>query len=134
MIVIDASLFLTGILPDEDDPLASRLLSDVASSQQQAIVPSLFYAEVVNAGVIAVRRKRIAPSYIDTLISSVLNFPVEVDRADAFYRQGELALKHNLTFYDATYLELAERLECKLATLDKALNKAAKAIGVDFKK
>ncbi len=37
----------------------------------------------------------------------------------------ELALTHDLTFYDALYLELAKRRNAPLATLDNALARAA---------
>jgi len=41
-----------------------------------------------------------------------------------------LALAYRLTGYDAAYLELALRKRLPLASLDKALNKAAVAAGV----
>jgi predicted nucleic acid-binding protein len=45
-------------------------------------------------------------------------------------RTLELADRHNLTVYDATYLELAMRLSLPLATLDEDLRKAAQREGV----
>ena len=42
----------------------------------------------------------------------------------------ELARKQKLTVYDAAYLELAQRERLPLATLDRALEKAAIAEGV----
>ena len=41
-----------------------------------------------------------------------------------------LAKRHRLTFYDAAYLELAQREGIALATLDQALSRAATAEGV----
>ena len=41
-----------------------------------------------------------------------------------------LATQHTLTFYDATYLDLALRTALPLATLDDALRRAAKAENV----
>jgi predicted nucleic acid-binding protein len=41
-----------------------------------------------------------------------------------------LARRHHLTFYDASYLELAMRERIALATLDQALARAAIAEGV----
>jgi predicted nucleic acid-binding protein len=41
-----------------------------------------------------------------------------------------LARKHRLTVYDAAYLELAKREALPLATLDRALERAAAAEGV----
>ncbi len=42
----------------------------------------------------------------------------------------ELARRHELTFYDAAYLELAQRENYTLATFDHDLIAAAKAEGV----
>ena len=44
----------------------------------------------------------------------------------------QLAERFNLTLYDATYLELAQRLGLPLATLDKELRIAADALGVEL--
>jgi PIN domain len=41
-----------------------------------------------------------------------------------------LARRHGLSSYDATYLELAQRLGAALASFDRQLNQAARAIGV----
>ncbi len=39
--------------------------------------------------------------------------------------------RHNISLYDATYLELALRMRLPLATLDRALVTAARTAGVD---
>ena len=38
----------------------------------------------------------------------------------------------NLSVYDASYLELAQREGAALATLDKPMQKAAKALGINL--
>jgi len=43
-------------------------------------------------------------------------------------------VEHNLTGYDASYLELALRKELPLASLDGDLNRAAEAAGVPLVK
>ena len=43
-----------------------------------------------------------------------------------------LARENKLTVYDASYLELALRLGCGLATLDRALGSATLARGVSL--
>jgi predicted nucleic acid-binding protein len=50
---------------------------------------------------------------------------------DSSVRTLELARVHRLSAYDATYLELAERLGLPLATLDGSLARAARAVGVE---
>ena len=46
------------------------------------------------------------------------------------YAVLDLAQRHRLSFYDAAYLELAQREGISLATLDQALARAATAEGV----
>jgi predicted nucleic acid-binding protein len=55
-------------------------------------------------------------------------------KTDPFPERGArilaLARSHALSSYDATYLELAQRLGAALASFDRQLNRAAGAIGV----
>jgi predicted nucleic acid-binding protein len=57
-------------------------------------------------------------------------FPVHLATLPRQHDVLELAQKHRLTFYDATYLELAKRENLSLATLDRNLAQAASAEGV----
>jgi predicted nucleic acid-binding protein len=63
---------------------------------------------------------------IDASVAGAWYLPDESDpHADAALLC--LARAHRLSFYDAAYLELAQRKSSPLATLDTALIKAAKA-------
>jgi len=59
--------------------------------------------------------------------------PIAVDeetKAHAFTDTMQLARTHDLSAYDAAYLELAMRRGLPLATLDDKLKAAAHAVGV----
>ena len=58
--------------------------------------------------------------------------PITVDSPDpeSVLQLPALALKHQLTAYDAAYLELALRLGLPIATKDDALKRAMAACGV----
>ncbi|MHB1104092.1 MAG: type II toxin-antitoxin system VapC family toxin [Devosia sp.] len=58
--------------------------------------------------------------------------PIEIDIAgnENMPTISALSDRHDLTVYDAAYLELALRKELALATLDKELTAAARAAGV----
>jgi predicted nucleic acid-binding protein len=58
--------------------------------------------------------------------------PLASDLDPDLDRAMELAERHGLTFYDALYLELALRRDAPLATLDAALQRAAKSEGLAF--
>ena len=56
---------------------------------------------------------------------------VDIDSAEmAWTDTAALAERHQLTLYDASYLEVARRLSLPLGTLDGALRKAADAARV----
>ena len=58
------------------------------------------------------------------------SLPVRIVPSPADGALMSLARQRNLTVYDAAYLELAMRERLPLATLDRALEKAADAAGV----
>ena len=65
----------------------------------------------------------------------MVHHPGAVPRVTADFNPDQwatltLARTHRLTFYDALYLELAQRREATLATLDNALLRAADTGGV----
>ncbi len=67
------------------------------------------------------------------LLSSLAELPIEIDAETAdhvWHATVDLAAKHSLTVYDATYLELAMRKRLPLATLDQDLMAAARAEGL----
>ena len=57
----------------------------------------------------------------------VENLPIEIDREADGRLALDLARKHRLSFYDAAYLEIAQRRALPLATLDGALRDASRA-------
>ena len=137
MIVVDCSVLIAGLLPDEVERQAELLLEDLQHGRNVAVVPSLFYQEISNALLMAYRRKRINRDVLQQYLDVITILPVTVDTAAA--TQGsmmkmvcELAEKHGLTTYDASYLELASRLDLPLATLDTDLYNVAVEIGVAY--
>ena len=61
--------------------------------------------------------------------------PLQVDAESAqstCNETFELATRYALTPYRASYVELAQRLQLPLASFDPALNRAARAAGVEL--
>ena len=79
----------------------------------------------------AVRNQRISEAEAFKIIAqqNTLNFVVN-EVAAATEDLLQLALRHQLSSYDASYLELALRLQLPLATKDDALRAAAKQCGI----
>ena len=130
-LVIDSSVTLAWFFEDERSNAADAVLRDVAD--HGAVAPSLWRLEVANALQSAVRRKRIDTVFRDASLADLRALMVTVDLETDLHAWSttlQLAERFNLTLYDATYLELAQRLSFPLATLDQALRSAASALGV----
>ena len=126
--VIDSSLAAAWLLDDEHDPAAEAVFNNLR--EDNGVVPQLFHFEIRNALLMAERRGRITQSGIEECIAALHELPITTDRATDFAMCFRLARTHNLTFYDALYLELAIRRNAQVATLDSALSRAATAEGL----
>jgi predicted nucleic acid-binding protein len=87
----------------------------------------------MNGLIMAVRRGRIDLERVVRFARDLAALPIRIEPAyapaawDAVIR---VAARHQLTVYDAAYLELAERTGLPLATLDGDLRKAALAASI----
>ncbi len=99
-------------------------------SETDLIMPSLFWFELRNVLLIGERRKRIAMLDVQHSLAFVDSLPAIVDNACVEQSLMMLARRHELTAYDAAYLEVAIRTNALLATLDKKLVRAAEAEAV----
>lgn len=128
--VLDASVALAWIFEDEATAGAEVILDRVAADG--AVVPPVWPLEVGNALQTAVRRGRIGPAYRDAALAEFGALPITLDNdalRHAWTTSLALADAHGLSLYDATYLDLAERRQLPLATLDGALRRAAERLG-----
>jgi predicted nucleic acid-binding protein len=130
-VVIDSSVALNWVMPDEHDADAEKLLYSVVETG--AAVPLLFRIEVGQGLLMGVRRKRVPASFPRDAIELLDALPISFDTDGAelaWTTSMHLAIAYGLTLYDATYLELAVRLGAPLATFDKGLARAAAQAGV----
>ena len=79
---------------------------------------------------VAARRGRLAADRPSERLNALRDLPIRTDPEPDLTLAFALAEKHGLSFYDAVYLELAKRHGAPLATLDKALARAADAEGL----
>ena len=129
--VVDASFVASLFLPDESQLASDRLANKI--KKDGATAPALLQLEIANILLMARRRKRIAGTQVAQLLQALDHFPISLQPALSSKHRADLvhlAEKHNLSAYDAAYLELAIRLTLPLASLDKQLVKAAGAEGV----
>lgn len=128
--VLDASVVLAWLLPDERSDTARQLIARAARDRARA--PSLLMLEVGNALLQAERRTRLRRATRLELLEAFTALPLTLEpiAAETMLRASDLAAKHSLTLYDACYLELALARQCALASFDQALVRAARAEGV----
>jgi predicted nucleic acid-binding protein len=129
--VFDASVTMAWCFDDERTDETDALFRRLATSP--AAVPQIWPLEVANVLALAARKGRLPLAKRAQFIAVLDGSPVHVDTAtakNAFDLILALADAHELTTYDAAYLELAMRLGVPLATLDQDLRRAAGAAGV----
>ena len=130
--VADASATLPWCFEEEATPATEALLERLRAGEP-AVVPAHWSTEVMNGLIMAVRRGRIDLERVARFARDLAALPISIEPAyvpatwDAVIR---VATRHQLTVYDAAYLELAERTGLPLATLDGDLRKAALAASV----
>jgi predicted nucleic acid-binding protein len=130
-LVLDSSATLARAFPEERTDAILDLFLLIANLG--AVVPELWRIEVANTLNVGIRRGRINKTHRQGILADLESLPIFVDGETRMHTWGktlELADQHNLTVYDATYLELALRLALPLATLDDDLRQAAQQEGV----
>jgi len=93
-------------------------------------VPRHWHLEIHNALLVADRRGRLSTDDVNQRLGALAALPVHTDDEPRLDVALALARAHDLSIYDALYLELAQRHASTLATLDAALARAAQAEGL----
>jgi predicted nucleic acid-binding protein len=116
---------------DESAAAANEILALLKDGK--AIVPHIWRLEISNVLAVAERNKRIKHSDSEIFIDLLNKLAIEIDDGLSGLLNMQILTicrKHNLSAYDAAYLELAKRYDVPLATFDKTLSRSAKKEGV----
>jgi predicted nucleic acid-binding protein len=135
-IIIDASVIIKWLLPDEEDPVAMNIKNDFAAKEMTISIPYLTYYEVGNVLKIAVKRDRITKDIAEKLYQAFVNldFVVYATR-DLSMLTISKTLEYDISFYDASYIALAEYLNIPFLTADSKLaNNVDNKLVIDLKK
>ncbi len=131
LFVIDNSVVMSWCFNDETNEYADAVLEKLTSAR--ALVPAIWPLEVVNVLLVAERKKRLKQADSIRFLALLLQLPVETEKEWTQEAMPDLlALGRNLglSSYDLSYLDLAVRRGCPLATLDQKLIAAAEKTGV----
>lgn len=131
--VVDASTALAWCFPDETSEYADDVL--LALEGYTILVPAVWNLELANAVLVGQRKKRLNQPEIEGFTTLMESLPVVEDTRtlnEVVHNVLPLARAHELSAYDAAYLELSLRHSAPLATLDGKLRKAAKETGTEL--
>ena len=128
--VIDASVIFSWFLPDEAGAKYEKVLDRL--DEIKIHVPSIFEHEFMNILLNAEKNKRLDNATALKILGTVGDYPITIEPSTAVFmekiRVFKMAREHQLTAYDAAYLELAVRLEAPLITYDKQMIQVAKKL------
>ena len=125
MCVLDASVGIKLVVPEEDSNRAEELLSDPGLV---ARAPDLFFLECANILWKRMRRGEFAAGDAPGALARLRRAgPSVLSSLDLVDRALEIANSEDISVYDACYVALAERLGVPLVTADGKL--AAKLAG-----
>ena len=129
MIVIDASTALAWAFDEED--FVGRFAAQFAS--ERLLASPIWRLEVVNAILRNERQRLITPEQGNRLLGALDGIGVEIVDLQSERPLEQLAVfarPHQLTSYDAAYLDVALSASASLFTLDQNLKDAAGRLGV----
>ena len=122
------SFLLNGLCGDEFKG-AAKEFERVIFNNGQIYVPQIFWYEVNNVLLYKSRTDskgvaKITDSQVSEILYDLQQLPIYTDLQMSFdiqLKTRDLALEYDLSFYDASYLELARRFNLQLKTFDKKL-------------
>ncbi|AYG70025.1 MULTISPECIES: type II toxin-antitoxin system VapC family toxin [unclassified Rhizobium] len=126
--VLDASIAAAWFLPDEQHDAADLLMTDLRSSA--GLVPGLFWFETRNLFLVAERRGRLRPGEALLLMTQLRGLSLDDAGSGSDSLVLDLAARHMLTAYDASYVALAKMRDLPLATADRKMAIAARNEGI----
>lgn len=130
--IADASVAVGWVHPAQATRETAAMLDAVADGATLE-VPALWPLEVANVLIVLVRRGKLREDERQAGLGWLRGLRLRLDHdvaSVAFSRLSELAAAHQLSVYDAAYLELAQRRRLVLGCKDGPLRTAAQQAGI----
>lgn len=119
-LVVDASVAVKWILPEDDTPRALRIQEEYQDERLDVVAPYLVVSEVAN---VLWKRERRGDLSAAQARRSFMQFlhdsPILLDSSSVSSSALGLALAHHRPFYDCLYLAWALEQRCDLITADE---------------
>lgn len=125
-LVIDASV-LSAFFLNEDN---GQEVQQLVESDTRFYAPSVWRFEVANA---VWKRKEIQENVAEGLIEKIWDFTIYGEESTEWIKEAFLiSRKHNIAFYDSTYIAMARSFNIPFWTFDKVQHNTATHIGVSL--
>ena len=127
--MVDASVVAKWVLPGEPhQENAIKLKNDHVLGLVELHAPLFIVEEVANALWRATKLKRLSREDAQEALNALNDMKIELHQLDwAQAAQSlEIACKHNIALYDASYLFLTDKIKAQLITADNKLYETAK--------
>ncbi len=131
LLVLDCSVVLAWFFSDEKNAYADQVAASLTTAT--AIVPAIWPLEVANTLVVGERRRRCTHAQATAFLTGLASLPISIEDQTstlAWSTIYPLARAHQLSAYDAAYIELALRQSLPLCTLDARLEATAATLGI----
>jgi predicted nucleic acid-binding protein len=131
LIVLDASVMVAWLLGEPSIARGTEL--DKGLSDEPVLVPSHWPIEICNVLRTLLKAGRLSIPDFHGIMNRIDLVTIRVEPSIDLAEIGPLAqfaLTHQLTAYDAAYVQLAVQHDVKLATLDRAMRAAASKLNI----
>lgn len=129
LFVLDCSVSVAWLFEEQANDYSESALD--ALSKGYAVAPRWWSVELLNVLLALERRNRLAPGKAVELLRFLQRLPIRLRESNmSVFELHALAHRHQLTSYDALYLEAALATGLPVASRDKALQQAAADSGV----
>ena len=121
--VIDCSSTMSLFLPDEKNLDYANIIHNQLKNKD-CIVPSIWCYEIDNVLLSCKKRNRLDDKQINKIANLIYKLPIYIENNNLHFIHDNvfnIASLNELFIYDASYIELAIRFNCSIATLDKKL-------------
>ena len=125
MIVLDASIILKVIFEEQDTHLALQLRENHVTGKEKIAAPELIFYEIAN--VLAIKTPLSVKS-ASSALNEIFNLEIETFTLGVEEFLSSISFSHiyKISVYDASYMILADRLNCNFITADVKLFKKTK--------
>jgi len=126
--VVDASVIVKCFVNEPGSDAALELWEEHTSGKSLIVVPDTALSEILNV----LRYKHFDNAKLQAANKIIWDAQLHTERTSQFLmgRAAMLALKHNLSVYDAFYLAVGELFGAQVYTSDKQLSRCPNTISV----